>query len=147
MPGWILPLIVAIILFAGSQVAFGFLATAAGLPLAHSIPHFDAQGHYQESGSTRLGFLSGLFSLAIAIWGGAAAHTKRMDGGMSPNDRRFALYFFGALSAYVAVLHLVTVTFERTTRHIPDILFNMLDLGVLVGCGYVAFRAFHRRPL
>ena len=115
--------------------------------MTHRIPHIDAYGEYQESGSTRAGFFLGMLALAFGAWAAGVAHTKRLNAGLTTRDWRFLGAIFGALAVYVAVMHILTVSLERQTRDIPDFLFNMLDMVILVDavtehfvcfCGVVA---------
>jgi len=144
MPSWFLPTFTGLL---AALVAFwllGYLAAALGIPMTHKIPYIDSYGEYQESGSTRAGFFLAMVNLAFGAWAAGLVHTKRLSAGLTSRDWRFLRAIFGALAVYVAVMHVLTVTLERQTRGIPDFIFTILDLAILVGCGYGAFRLSSR---
>ena len=144
MPPWFLPASTGLFAVLAALWLLGDFAAAFGIHMTHRIPHIDAYGEYQESGSTRAGFFLGMLALAFGAWAAGVAHTKRLNAGLTTRDWRFLGAIFGALAVYVAVMHILTVSLERQTRDIPDFLFNMLDMVILVGCGYGAFRLFLR---
>ena len=89
MPTWFLPTFIGFLAAFAAFWLLGDLAAALRIPMTHKIPHIDASGDYQESGSTRAGFLLGLLSLAFGAWAGGLVHAKRLSAGLSAHDWRF----------------------------------------------------------
>jgi len=145
MPYWLMPAAVGLTAFVAATWALTELADTLGVPLWHDHSYFDSYGDYQEGGSTRAGFLASILSFGVAGWAAGLVHTKRLDCGMSARDWQFAAAICGGLASYVAIMHLLTVTFAHETRGMPGVFFNILDVAVLIGCGYAAFLLLRRR--
>lgn len=144
MPAWLLPTVVGLVAASTAFWILGDLANALDIELSHNESYIDRYGEYQEGGLTRAGFFFVLLSTAFGGWAAGLVHTKRLDCGMPVREWQFIGAIFIALAIYVVVMHLLTVTFERQTRGIPNVLFNLLDLAILVGCGYAAFLLLRR---
>ncbi len=145
MPAWVLPTFAGIVAFLATEFALSSLAKSVGVPLWLRGDFIDSYGELQTSSSTRAGFLVGLIALSAGAWAAAAVHTRRLDCKLAAREWRFVGAVFGALLVYVAVMHTLTVTFKRQTDALPDVLFNVLDLGILISVGYAAYRIHSRR--
>ncbi len=145
MPRWILPAVAGVGVCVSALLLLEESARAFGIPLRHYEAFIDANGEYREGGSTRPGFLSVLAALFAGGWAAGAVNTRRLDCSLSGKEWSSVGAIFGGLTAYVVIMHFLTVTFGRETAWIPDFLFGVLDLGILVGCGYVAYRVYNRR--
>lgn len=144
MPRWLLPALAGIVTFAAAFELLRAAAQTLGAALTHNSSYIDAMGDYQEGGSTRLGSASTLIAIALGGWAALATNARRIDGGVPPSEWRVIVFGLGAITAYTLAMYLFSVTFSRQTRAIPDVLFNLLDFGVLIVCGYAAYR-FHQR--
>ena len=144
MPKWLLPAGIGIATWFAAMWGLGAAADTAGIRLWHNDGHFDAFGDYREGGSTRAGFLVGLLSFGLGCWAAGFTSTGKVGCGMSARDWQLAGVVLGALFVYVILMHLLTVTFGRQTRSLPDFVFNLLDLGVLCACGYAGYRVLRR---
>jgi biotin transporter BioY len=120
------------------------IASSVNIRLYHDIPHFDLDGEYEEGGSTRAGFFAGLFSFGFGAWVAGLIYTRRLDCNLTHSDWFFVLALFGCLLAYVVIMHVLTVTLERQTRHLPDLLFNIVDVAILAACAYGGYRFWRR---
>jgi len=144
VPPWILPTIAGICGFAVALLILSELADGLGLATTHNESYFDADGEYHEGGLTRVGFVLSIMTMIVGGWAAAAVNTRRLDGGLPLSKWGAVAFGLGAVTAHAVVMDVLVVTFEQETRHIPDVLFNLLDTAVLAGCGYGAYRLYNR---
>ena len=114
------------------------IASYFGLSTSFYFEGFEYDEYVEEDKFTSLGWFLILVQIVVASRVGMAIYYGNFTGGTNRNTNLLLLVIMFCLGIYALIDTLIWEFFEEELReYVPPFVYNILNLGVLIGIGYL----------
>ena len=136
---WIVGIFVFGVLNYGSEQ----IASIYDLPTSFYFQGFEYDQYVEEDKFTSLGWFLIVIQIFVASRIGMSIYYGNFRGGTNQNTNLLSLVFISCVGLYAFVDTAIWQLFESELReYVPPFVYNILNLGVLIGIGYLGLLFF-----
>jgi hypothetical protein len=144
----ILSYVVGILIFGILFFVLEKFTEKMGLSTSFYFEGREAGEYVEEDRFTALGWLLLLIEIIVASRIGMAIYFGNFKDGIGKHTNLFTLVIIICLGSYAIIETVIWELFDRElTRNVPPFLYNVLNLGVMVGIGFLGYNFYQNRKI